>query len=63
MRDVAGYFHRRGFTIADCDDRSVTILLEEPSGTSDKMRSRSKADLLRMISGQRSFSVHSSHFE
>ena len=63
MRDVAGYFHRRGFTIADCDDRSVTIVLEEPSGATDKIRSRSKADLLRMISGQRAFSVHSSHFE
>ena len=63
MRDVAGYLHRRGFTIADCDDRSLTIALYDPPDTSDKIRSHSKADLLRIISGQPSFPLHSSRLE
>jgi len=63
MRDVAGYLHRRGFTITDCDDRSLTIALYETSDTTDKIPSHKKADLLRIISGQPSFPLHSSRLE
>lgn len=63
MRDVAGYLYRRGFTIADSDDRSLTIAIEEPADPSDKIRSHSKADLLRIISGQPSFPLHTSRLE
>jgi hypothetical protein len=63
MRDVAGYLHRRGFTIADCDDRSLTLALDETSGTSDTILSHDKAALLRIISGQRVFAFPSPRFE
>jgi len=63
MRDVAGYLHRRGFTITECDDRSLTIALDDPSETSDTILSHDKSALLRIISGQRAFAFPSPRFE
>lgn len=63
MRDVVGYLRRKGFTISEFDDRSFTVALDESSGTSDKIFSHSKSALLRIISGQQSFSFHASRFE
>ena len=63
MRDVVAYLMRRGFTIAEFDDRSFTIELNESSGASDKILSHGKSALIKVISGQRAFAIHSSHFE
>jgi len=63
MRDVAGCLHRRGFTITECDNRSLTIALENSSETSDTILSHHKSALLRIISGQRAFAFPSPRFE
>lgn len=63
MRDVAGYLHRRGFTITECDDRALTLNLDDPSSDSDTLLLHDKAALLRIISGQRTFAFQSPRFE
>ena len=63
MRDVVGYLHRRGFSIVEFDDRSFTVVFDESPGRTEKALACNKSSLLRLISGQQSFSFHSSRFE
>lgn len=63
MRDVAGYLQRRGFTIIECDERFLTLVLDDTSSTSDTILLHDKAALLRIISGQRAFAFQSPRFE
>jgi len=63
MRDVVGYLQRLGFSIPEFDDRSFTIALDDSSQALERRPTHNKAALLRIISGQRTFSFDSSQLQ
>ena len=52
INDVTSYLERLGFTISSFDDDSLTISFSDSPNSLNKPHSRSRDDLVRIISGK-----------